>query len=535
MALRQHIMSSALAVTLLLATGLLSGQAVTAAPASGQEATGSGTLQWGACPPDVTAAAADTAKQVGAELECATLRVPLDYLAPDGRTMEIAVSRLRTAKPGLRQGVLLLNPGGPGGRGLDFPVAVAPGMSPVVLDRFDLIGFDPRFVGHSTPMSCGLTFERLEEAIPWPLPGGVEENAEVVRTVAESCARNAGGVLPFVTTANTARDMDEIRQALDEEKISYLGFSYGTYLGAVYASLFPEHTDRFVLDSNVSPNRVWREMRRLFGPGVEIRFPDFTDWAAARDSEYHLGSTPGQVHDRYFELAERLDKEHIDLPDSTTGLFPSLLTGNLFRELTTEGLYFDFFFPDLAALWQAVNENDRSRIAELVPSFYLDDFTENESSAFFGIVCDDAPSPRSVEQYQHDVRHDSVAYPVAGGMAANVWPCAFWPNDPVESPIKISDEGPANILMLQNLRDPATPYIGALDMRKALGHRARMVTVDAGGHIAYLLLGNPCADHVTNAFLVTGALPPTDVACPATPSTPQAIEPTEAQLVKRLR
>src|SRR5438132_3146330 len=193
-------------------------------------------LQWTSCPP--VAGLPDQ--------QCATLQVPLDYGRPDGRQITVGVSRIAASNPALRRGVLLINPGGPGGSGIDLPRILALLLPQSVLDRYDLIGFDPRFVNTSTPITCGLTPEDLSALPPWPLPGGVEQNAVVARDVADRCAQNAGDLLPFATTENTARDMDQIRKALGEQTISYLGYSYGTYLGAVYATLFPDRTDRVV-------------------------------------------------------------------------------------------------------------------------------------------------------------------------------------------------------------------------------------------------------------------------------------------------
>src|SRR5437879_1477841 len=321
-------------VLLLVSTGPLTAVQAQATAAGG----GGGSLHWTTCPPI----------QGLPDQQCATLRVPLDYGRPHGRQIAVGVSRLAASVPALRRGVLLLNPGGPGGPGIDLPRILSLLLPQSVLDRYDLIGFDPRFVNTSTPITCGLTPQDLSSLPPWPLPGGVQENAVLARDMADRCASSAGDLLPFATTANTARDMDEIRKALGEQAISYLGYSYGTYLGAVYATLFPDRTDRVVLDSNVDPAWVWRDQFRAWGFANEIRFPDFTGFAAAQDATYGLDSTPAQMRSLYFELADRLDEAPLDLGG---GL---VLTGNLFRETTRGALYSDSSFPFLAAFWQAV-------------------------------------------------------------------------------------------------------------------------------------------------------------------------------------
>ncbi len=462
--------------------------------------------EWGPCP---------DRDQVDPRQECALLPAPLDYRDPGGVTIEIAVSRIQTADPAVRRGVLLLNPGGPGGQGLDLPTFFAQLLPPEVLARYDLIGFDPRMIGRSTPVTCGRSGDILEliTVIPWLLPGGVEENAKVARAWAEDCLAHNPELWPHVTTANTARDMDLIRQALGEDKISYLGYSYGSYLGAVYATLFPDQTDRVILDSVLNPAAVWRDAFRSWGPAAEIRFPDLTGWVAERDAIYHLGATSKAVRAKYFELADRLDAEPLPLPDFD-------LTGNLFRGSTRSALYSDDSFPGIASLWQLVNESTAGEaehgeeLAALATTLFPDVPPDNPAAALLGVLCDDVRWPQSVATYERDVAIDGRLFPVAGSMAANIWPCAFWP-DPVEPPVRITDDGPSNILLVQTLRDPATPFFGAVGMRSALGQRSRFVTVDAGDHAVYVLGVSDCADAATTDFLVTGQLPARDQFCPA--------------------
>lgn len=193
-----------------------------------------------------------------ARQQCGTLQVPLNYQNPNGQKITVAVSRVPAADPSHRRGVLFLNPGGPGGPGLDLPTQFATLMPQSVLNQYDLVGFDPRGVGQSTPVSCGLTKSQATQAlVPLTQNNNFADTTAFMEQVADKCAATSGSVLPYITTNNTARDMDQIRQALGEQKISYFAYSYGTYLGTVYASLFPQQTDRFVLDSNVDANWVW--------------------------------------------------------------------------------------------------------------------------------------------------------------------------------------------------------------------------------------------------------------------------------------
>lgn len=458
-------------------------------------------LEWGECPEGAATGPA------AAQLRCATVPVPVDYDDPDGPTIEVMVSRLASQKPDERRGVLMLNPGGPGGAGLSMPAdLVSLGIPSSVLDSYDLIGMDPRGVGHSSPVSCGFTTDQEYGAnIP---PYAVDEaavarQAEVAKGVADQCAAaDESGTLRHMSTANTARDMDRIRAALGEEKINYFGASYGSALGAAYASMFPERTDRVVLDSNVGDTTLDSEGMRRFGLGAEQRFPDFAKFAATRHAAYDLGRTPEEVRRNYFATAERLDREPV-----------ADITGVTFRLMVFVHLYSDQQFPALAQLWQSVNASDeaavRRQLADGPPSP-----NDNAFSAFLAVTCNDVDWPEDVGTYQENVAADRKRHPLFGAAAANITPCAYWPHEPAEPPVEIDDDGPSNVLILQNLRDPATPREGGRLLREAFGDRARMVSVDQGGHGVYVFDDNPCALNVTTTYLVEGERPD-DMFCAA--------------------
>ncbi|MEV4314378.1 alpha/beta hydrolase [Actinocrispum sp. NPDC049592] len=451
-------------------------------------------------PPTATAAPAGLTWQpcAGLPLECATVSVPLDYRGPGGTKIDIAISRKKATNPATRRGVLLLNPGGPGGAGLDLPVVIGQLAPRSVTDTYDLIGFDPRGTGHSAPNSCALTPEQQDptKILPYPAPNGdISGSVAYSRQIAKQCNENAGDRLPYVTTANTARDMDRIREALGERKISYFGVSYGSYLGAVYTTLFPQRSDRIVLDSVVDPRDVWRSVWEAWGPATEERFEDFAKWAAARDASYELGASPRAVRETYLALAAKLDKAPLNG-----------WTGNLVRAQTRGLLYADANFPVLAQGLQGIKRGnpDPAVVAPVDQSF---------PATLWGIVCDDATWPGSIADHQRQVLVDRKRYPITNGLPANIWPCAFWPTKPIEPRVRISDRGPSNVLLTQNLRDPATPYPGAVAMRAAMGDRARLVSADQGGHGAYLFTQNACVTNVATAFLVNGTLPAKDVFC----------------------
>src|SRR5688572_16241315 len=292
-------------------------------------------IRWGECPPVL-----EGFPEIG-DQQCALLPVPLDYRAPNGRKINIAISRIKAADPAKRRGALLLNIGGPGGNGLDLPRFATALYPQSVLDSYDLIGFDPRGIGRSAPVSCGLTEDEAFEAFPQlEQDHSFEATAAFARNVAHSCAGAASDTLPFITTANTARDMDRIRIALGETKISYFAYSYGTYLGAVYATLFPTRTDRWVLDSAVNPNLLWREQFRTWGAAGAERFEDFIAYAIANEETLHLGSTPEEVKALFFKLLARTDAD----PITFDGL---RVTGPMFRVLHLSFLGNDATIPEI--------------------------------------------------------------------------------------------------------------------------------------------------------------------------------------------
>ncbi|MEU4410244.1 alpha/beta hydrolase [Streptosporangium sp. NPDC023963] len=508
-------------VATVAAVAPMSAEARIGTPEPAVAEAGAAAPAWGECPPTAPGGITRDPRQ-----RCATVRVPLDYRAPRGRSIEIAISRIGTAQPGSRRGILLSNPGGPGGSGLDLPSRLAVVLPPEVLNQYDLIGFDPRGIGHSAPVTCGLDLmEQFTLLLPYPAPdGGIERNVAFARDTAAACAEHSGDLLPFITTANTARDMDRIRAALGEPKLSYFGLSYGTYLGAVYLSLFPGRGDRIVMDSAVDPGLAWRDMWRTWNEAVAVRLPDLLAFAAERDAVYHLGATPDEVRRTYDRLIVALDRKPLVYPDNP------VLDGNALREITRSGLYFDGFFPSIAEFWReiaAATSGSPLDPAVLARPDRPGSFgraggggtgtaevpADNHVAALYAVVCDDAAWPRSVALHARQVTADRRAWPVTAGMPSNLWPCAAWHSRPVEPPVTVTGHGPRNVLILQNTRDPSTSLVSARGLRAALGRRAVMITVDQGGH-GVVGLGS-CADEAMVVFLATGALPGRDRLCPA--------------------
>lgn len=473
--------------------------------AARENATKSG-LSWGDCPPSAPGVTRDP------RLTCTTVEVPLNHRDPDGRKIEVAVSRL--AATGDRRGVLVVNPGGPALPGLDTPGQWAAELPASIVDGYDLVGFDPRGVGHSTPQSCGLEVTDPSGFFPYPAAdGSIDANVAAARATAGQCADKLGDDLRYFTTANTARDLDVIRGKLGEEKISYWGQSYGTYLGAVYGALHPDRTDRVVLEGNVDPGNVWAGEAARWGKGMADRFPDAAKVAAAQGV---LGRTPDEVTDAYLALAERLDREPAPVPGTQASL-----NGAMLRNVTYALLLDNETLPVLAQVWQtATNIVDGTLTAadaDVIKQVFAGTPpvpgvpADNQATMFLALTCGDAAWPHDVDDYAAKVGQDREKWPLTAGMPQNVWPCAFWP-EPVEDPVTVDDKGPHNVMVLQNRRDHATPWESGVALREALGDRATLVGVDNGGHYVFGA-GSACADEATVDFLSGGDLPRDDVEC----------------------
>ncbi|MFI7399428.1 alpha/beta hydrolase [Streptomyces sp. NPDC049541] len=442
--------------------------------------------------------------------QCATLEVPMDYGHPGGPTIDIAVSRIPAEKPSARRGALLLVPGGPGGDSLDDPSGKGQKLPQGVRDAYDLIGFAPRGNAPSTSVSCGLEHRDLAVTAlrPWPGPdGSVDRNMATARRMADACARNGGELLRHISTVDNARDIDRIRAALGDRKLSAWGVSYGTYVAAVYAQLFPQRTDRIVLDSsgNPDPVRAERAWLQAYEVGVEDNFPEFATWASRPGNQYRLAAKAAEVRPLFLRLAARLDREPIPWP----GANPEELNGDVLRQTLLNSLYDPDDYPTAARLIMAVQKGGALPAPQTPP----DEVMQNYTAVGAATICNDAAWPRSAAVYQKGVDESRTKYPLTAGMPRNAMVCAAWPWQPKQAPVRISDRGPSNVLLVQDARDVATPLSSARKMREAFGRRAVMVTNDSTGHEAYLANGTRCGDETVSRFLATGKRPRHDTYC----------------------
>ncbi|WP_055546240.1 alpha/beta hydrolase [Streptomyces sp. NBRC 110028] len=455
-----------------------------------------------------------------AEFECATIKVPLDYRVPGGKRIGLAMSRIKSTAPDKRHGVLFSNPGGPGEKGLYTPLGMQDKLPKSAQQKYDLIGFDPRGVAQSGPVSCGL---EPEEAENWLRPYKEEtfdKDVAWARDVANKCREKAGDTLPHITTRNTARDMDLIRAILGEKKISYVGYSYGTYLGAVYTQLFPGRADRFVLDSAVDPVRAWRGMIQWWAEGAEPAYDRWTEWAARRSEKYGLGDTPKEVDRTFWDLVAQADEKPIEVDGrpNTGDDVRSGMRGAVFTpQDATEGIVElkkaaagePASAKKLAAFAGAEGTGTAGAAADTaeVPS-------DNPTASFWAVVCGDnsAAWSRDPESYRRDAIEDKGRYPLYGDFASSIKPCAFWDKS-VEPATRVNNK--VGSLIVQNEWDSQTPLPSAQVLHAEL-EGSKMVTVLRGeGHGVYPN-GNACTDGTVNDYLLTGKLPAKDVTCQAT-------------------
>jgi len=464
-------------------------------------------LSWRPCP------------DVAPGLRCASLKVPLDYRTPSGRKITLALSEMpATAPAGTRQGVLLVNPGGPGGSGRSLAAFVAGGLDPAVAADYTVVGFDTRGVGASVPaLHCDTSF--FAGARPNYIPATKAAEQVLIgraKTYAADCEKKFGWLLPFMTTDNIARDMDSIRAALGQQKISYFGYSYGTYLGQVYATLFPGHVRRMVLDSTVDPGGAWYADNIEQDYAFEGRIEAFFAWAARYDGVYHLGTTAAQVRTAWYKARAELAAHPLG---GTSG---PAVGPDEYDDTFVAGGYANAYWPGLASGLSSYLQTGSG--SQLIAQYNQEGKqNENEFAVYNAVECGDVNWPRNWAKWDTDTRKVYASAPFEAW--SNAWfnaACAFWPVRGPARPPQIQGAHLPGILMLQGTLDAATPYAGAQDAHRLLPS-ARMVVVEGGGNHGQSLASPPntCVNGYLNRYLASGALPgkpgAVNATCPALP------------------
>lgn len=440
----------------------------------------------------------------GQGFSCSRLTVPRDYAAPEGGTVALALVRSLARDPGRRIGSLVVNPGGPGASGIDYARSGSDVASDQIRARYDIVGFDPRGIGRSEPVDCGsdVLKTRLLEGASSPqgaaaIAARVRENKQFAR----ACDASSTALLPHMSTVDTARDLDVLRSALGDPTLSYLGKSYGTYLGAVYAGLFPGHVGHLVLDGAVDPAQGGRASDLDQARGFEQALRSFVRYCAndaACPVSDDTDTAVGQVRTLLRELRDKpipaLPGRKLDQAQATIGVVSALYDSE----------------RGWPALVTALSEAARGRGAFLLS--LADEYNsrsskgtyrDNQFEANAAVSCLDRDYRPSVAQIQRNADQFAAAAPTFGrDLAWSELTCTSWPVPPVAHPHAIAAAGAAPILAVGTTGDPATPVAAAKDLAGEL-RSGRLLLWDGDGHTAYRR-GSSCVDTKVDAYLLGG-------------------------------
>ena len=444
--------------------------------------------------------------------QCARMTVPVDYAKPDGETVKIAV--LKVPARGTPKGSLVVNPGGPGGSGVEYAANPDSVASPAVLRSYDLVGFDPRGVGSSSPITC-LDDRELDSFLGAdPTPDNQAEEQRFVqgaKDFATKCKENGGPLLGHVSTIEAAKDMDILRAVLGEKKLNYLGKSYGTFLGATYADLFPKLVGRFVLDGVVAPDLTSSEVNAGQAAGFETATRAYVQDCVSGGG-CPLGSSVDAGIKRLQDFLKQVDAKPIPIRDpdvhqltegwASLGIAAAMYDQGAWSQLTD-------------ALSAAFNGdgNPLMRLANLYAERNQDGtYNGNLMQVIYAVNCLDRKDSSDTAHYEAEARKDSVAAPTWGPFLA--WssvPCGYWPVPANNAPKKISAAGSGPIVVVGTTRDPATPYAWSQRLASELAN-GHLVTFNGDGHTAYMR-ANSCLDGAIDAYLLKGTVPKAGLRC----------------------
>lgn len=463
-------------------------------------------LSWGPCESYATTSQDREAYQ-DPGLECARLEVPLDYESPDGKTVQLGLLRKPATGGDERIGSLVLNPGGPGASGMSSAASMS-GQDADLAERFDMVGFDPRGVGASEPEVRCLTgperdADRLDSDADTS-PAGVARTEQEERDYAAKCAERTGtDVLAHVGTRDVARDLDVLRSALGDDKLSYLGFSYGTQIGAEYAEQFGENVRALLLDGAIDPGQSTVDALLAQGEGFQRAFDDFAAWCAEQD-ECALGQDPSAAVSRFQELTRPLVEQpapamqgrELSYEDATTAAIQALYAPELWEHLNT----------GLNEL-QSGSGNLLLTLADVYYGREPDGRYSNTMDAFDAVHCvDDQRVQNSEEVRAADRRYREAAPFLDDGNPPSAARdmCSFWPVPVTGDPSQPEVSGLPPTMVISTTGDPATPYRAGEELANALG--GGLLTFEGTQHTVFLQ-GNSCVDEAGKDYLIDRELP----------------------------
>lgn len=433
-------------------------------------------------------------------LQCATLKVPLDWSNPTGAQIDLAIAKVPASGPGRdRLGTIVTNPGGPGGSGVEF-VASSP-FGGKLSQRFDQVSWDPRGVGSSTAVTCGetatSTFLHAD-----PDPDTPDEQATLDRlatAVSDDCAAHDAALLAHVGTRDVARDLEALRRALGDGPINYVGFSYGTQIGQLYAEMFPTGMRSMVLDGVVDPSLGFTDFLMGQIEGFDASFAAQSG-ACASDRDTCKVASLGTAYD---QVAQRVERDPLSVGNGRTVGPAELATAAVYTGYQTDG------WQDLGPALAAALSGDGSGLASLADAYQ----DLGGYAAYAAVVCSDTPPPPDQASWRVFADQARARSPRFGGSVANeLLPCATWPVRSTQVPAAVTAPDAPPILVVGNTGDPATPLSNARSVARRL-RSAVLVTVDIEGHTAYGR--DRCATDLIEAYLTSLTLPPHAATCPA--------------------
>lgn len=442
----------------------------------------------------------------GQDLQCGSLTVPLDYAHPDGATIAIALERRPAAVPSERIGSLVINPGGPGTSGIDDLPNELSVLTPELLDRFDIVSFDPRGVERSSPVQCAQGGAGASEG---PLPDPVPTTAEAEHVLlagdeayAAACEKDSGALLPYVGTVDVARDLDRIREALGDQRLTFIGHSYGTLLGATYAEMFPTHVRAMVLDGAIDPALSTDDMILDQAAAFESVLDDFFSWCATTPT--CAWRPEGDPTSALSALIADSRQQRL-AADGGRSVGP----GEIYDALLG-GLGARSSWPALGAALGQAQAGDGAGVLGLSDT-YASGGSTNGADANNAVNCLDHPVSRVIASYPALAATAASRAPVFGPLLAwGLLQCAVWPVLPTRSPAPTTAPGSPPILVVGTTGDPATPYAWAVALASELQH-GELVTWQGESHVAYFY--SACVRAIDQAYLVDGVLPPSGTTC----------------------
>ena len=447
--------------------------------------------------------------------ECATLKVPVDYAKASGDRIELKLLRVLAKTPSARIGSLVVNPGGPGGSGVDYARYADQIVGAEVRKRFDVVGFDPRGVGQSAPLDC-ISDAELDTFLGMdPTPDDKAEQEAFVagsRKLAAGCAANGGALLGHLSTVEAARDMDILRAALREPKLHYLGKSYGTFLGATYADLFPLNVGRFVLDGVVPPDLTSAEVSEGQARGFEMATKAYLQSCISKGN-CPAGNTVEEGMQWIKDFLLKLDAN--PLPVSGDARITELTEawGSIGLAYA---MYSKSSWASLTAALRSAQQGDGTDLMDLADQ-YADrtssgSYTGNIMEVIYAVNCLDRPDTADLTVVEANAEKFSASAPLWGRMLA--WgsvPCGVWPVKATGAPKKVTAAGSGPIVVVGTTRDPATIYEWSVRLRQELAN-AVLISFDGDGHTAYTR-SNSCVDRPIDAYYVNGTVPQDGLKC----------------------